>query len=352
MEYFKNMDLSPMKILKIFGLTFLGLFVVTVVFQLIGSFFGGYRGQVSQYLPSSISDSGYVGMGGGSYDYNGAYSEEASKGSYGVPALSTRNAIGIVPPQNGTVGNDAENFEVTNYNANIETRKLDETCAEVANLKKLEYVIFENSNNSENNCNFTFKVENGKVASILEKIKNLNPKELSENTYTIKQQVEDFTNEIDVLNKKRDSIDETLKTALNAYNEITQLATKTQNADALAQIISSKVGIIERLTQEKININSQLDALARAKSIQLDKLVYTYFGVYVYENKFVDVKGIVDSWKNSLRDFVWQTNKIVQQLTINLVLFFLIIFQWLLYAGVLLVVGKYGWKFAKYYWNK
>lgn len=354
MEYFKNLDLSPGKLLKILGLTILGLFVVTVVFQLISAFFGGYRGQIGQYLPNST---GVSVVGGGmmkvaSYDSSSYGESYPGDMGYGAPALSTRNALKVLPPQGGTVGNDAENFEVTNYYANIETRKLDDTCKKVSSLKQLDYVIFESSSNSDNSCNYVFKVVNEKSASVLESIKALDPKQLTENTYTIKQQVEDYTNGIEVLKKKRDTIDETLKTALSAYNDITQLATRTQNADALAQIINSKVAIIEKLTQEKININTQLDNLTRAKNIELDKLVYTYFNVNIYENKFVDFKAITDSWKNSLRDFVWQTNRIIQELTINLVLFFLMIFQWLLYAVVLLVVGKYGWRFAKGYWNK
>jgi glutaredoxin 2 len=354
MEYFKNMDLSPGKLLKILGVTILGLFVITVVFQLIGSFFGGFRGQIGQYMPSGNGMS--IGGGGmmkvASYDSSSYGESYPGDVGYGAPTVSTRNALQILPPQQGSVGNDAENFEVTNYNASIETRKLDDTCKKVSALKQLDYVIFENSTNSDNSCNFTFKVVHEKSASVLDTIKGLNPKQLTENTYTIKQQVEDYTNGIEVLKKKRDSIDETLKTALSAYNEITQLATRTQNADALAQIINSKVAIIEKLTQEKININTQLDNLTRAKNIELDKLVYTYFSVNIYENKFVDLKSIYDSWKNSIRDFVWQTNRIIQELTINLVLFFLMIFQWLLYIVVLLVVAKHGWRFAKGYWNK
>lgn len=358
MEYFKDLSQNPVKVLKIFGMGILGLFIIVVVFQLVGSFFTGFRGQFGQgyglVTPSTV---GYGGAMPVSYDsieyapgYAGNYSE---KQAYGAPTISTRNVSQIYPPiYPGTTGDNAEDFEVTNYNASIETRKLTDTCGKVADLKKLDYVIFENSNNHDNGCNFVFKVKHEKVASVLDTIKSLDPKELTENTYTIKQQVEDYTNEIEVLQKKRDSIDETLRTALNAYNEITQLATKTQNAEALAQIIGSKVGIIERLTQEKININAQLDALSRAKSIQLDKLVYTYFNVNVFENKFVDFERIVDSWKNSLRNFVSRVNIIAQELTINLALFFLMIFQWLLYAGVLLVVVKYGWKFVKYFWNK
>jgi hypothetical protein len=155
---------------------------------------------------------------------------------------------------------------------------------------------------------------------------------------------------VEVLQKKRASIDATLASALNAYDEVTRLATNSQNADALAKIIDSRIGIIERLTQERININEQLDRLARAKADQLDRLDYTYFSVSVQENKYIDGESLKDSWKQTLRDFVTQVNKVIQDVTVNLILLLFFIVQWALYAAIVLVVVKYGWKFGKHIW--
>jgi hypothetical protein len=201
-------------------------------------------------------------------------------------------------------------------------------------------------------CNYTFKVKHESVEEVLAWLKELNPREFSENTYTIKGQIDDFTNEAEVLNTKRASIDATLKSALNAYDEITRLATNTENADALAKIIDSKVQIIERLTQEKINIDTQLDRLSRAKAQQLDKLDYTYFYVNVYENKYLDLKQIGDSWKQAFREFVKDINGMAMELTLGLVLFLIFVMQWLVYGFIALVLAKYGWRFVKDFWNK
>jgi hypothetical protein len=274
-----------------------------------------------------------------------------------MPEFSYRNALSastIYPPQpsSSPIGDDAEEFEVTQYNANIETRKLASTCASFDELKKRDDVIFENANTSEHSCNYTFKVKHESVEQVLAWLKDLRPRELNENTYTVKNQIDDFTNETEVLQTKRASIDATLKTALNAYDEITRLATNTQNADALAKIIDSKVQIIERLTQEKINIDTQLDRLTRAKAEQLDKLDYTYFYVNVYENKYIDGEQIGDSWKQAVRQFFYDLNEMVQDLTIGLVLFLLWVVQWLIYGLIALVVAKYGWKFVRDFWNR
>src|SRR3989339_753836 len=85
------------------------------------------------------------------------------------------------------------------------------------NLKPREDVIFENASEYEKNCNYSFKVKRDSVKEILSIIESLDPKELNENTYTIKRLIEDYTSELEILQKKLNSIEETLNNAINAY---------------------------------------------------------------------------------------------------------------------------------------
>jgi len=264
--------------------------------------------------------------------YDPAYYAEGSASYGGVQkTLSVRNVASILPPSPGTTGNTAEAYEVTDYSAQVETRDIRKTCGHIKDLKSFSYVIFENASESDKRCSYTFKVEHKRVAEVLSAIKALDPKDLTENTNTIKQLVDDFTSQTDILKKKRDSIDRTLDSALHSYDEITALATRTQNAEALAKIIDSKIGIIERLTQERININAQLDGLSRAKEDQLDRLKYTYFNVNAYEYAFFDGESIKDSWKASLKS-LW-------------------LLPLLVYALIVLIVAKYTWRAAKHIWT-
>jgi len=180
----------------------------------------------------------------------------------------------------------------------------------------------------------------------------LDPKELNENTYTIKRLVDDYTSEAQILQKKMESIEKTLADAIRAYDDVTQLATRMQNVESLAKIIDSKIGIIERLTQERININAQLERLERAKAEQLDRLDYTYFSVSVLENKFVDGQSLKDSWKIEIKSFVRDINKVFQDITINLVLLLSLILQYVIYLFIILIVAKYGWQLVKYIWKR
>ncbi len=338
-----------MHIAKIAAMCVVGLIVLVIAlsiaiasFKSISEEFGG--------IPGMTAPSYGGGASGGMYAYDDYDASYTSQGA--MPEFSARNAASMMPAPMAPSGNMAEAFEVQEYSATIETRKLDETCGAFDDLKKREDVIFESSSSYDRGCNYTFKAEKASAPGVLAWLEDLNPKELSDNTHTIKREVDDFTSEVEVLEKKRASIDSTLSSALAAYDEITRLATNTQNADALAKIIDSRIGIIERLTQERININEQLDRLARGKADSLDRLEYTYFSVNVYENKFVDGEQIKDSWKEAIREFVRDFNEALQGLTVGLLLLLVLIVQWAIYALIVLVIAKYGWKLAKYIWYR
>lgn len=334
---------------KVVKIVFIGIGLIialALIAQLTGLSFTGI---------ASSKSGGFGGVMSGAPAYNmmaqDSYSSESSV-SYGAK-LSTRNVSPIMPPQpSGTVGNDAESYEVTDYNARVETRDIAETCGAITELKVLDYVIFENANESDRQCSYTFKVEHARVEEILAAIKELDPKDLTENTYTIKRQVDDFTSEMEILEKKRDSIDKTLESALRAYDEITAIATRTQNAEALAKVIDSKIGIIERLTQQRININATLDQLSRAKTEQLDRLLYTYFSVSAYENVYFDWENISDSWNTAVKDLVRSINSVLQSVTTGLLAFLLWLLPFIVYIFIIVFVAKYGWRGVKAVWQR
>jgi hypothetical protein len=286
--------------------------------------------------------------------YGGAYVDGdeimmESKGFSSGASLSSRNIVPMA--DNYTPGMNAEDFEITEYRATIETRNLEKSCDLITRLKPADYVIFESANRGDNNCNFRFKVKKSNVSEVLAIIKSLDPRDINENIETIKKQIDDFTSQEEVLKRKLQSIDDTLSSAIVAYDEISKLATKTRDASSLANIIESKIKIIERLSQEKINIISQLERISRAKAEKLDKLEYTYFNVNIYENKYVDVDNLRDSWKRSVKSFVLDMNKVLQDLSIGLVTLAAYTFQYLLYLLIMLIVGKYVWKLFKRIWT-
>ncbi|MEA3249559.1 MAG: hypothetical protein U9Q03_04350 [Patescibacteria group bacterium] len=345
MKKIPKLDISVTKVLKIAGIVVVGVVVLTLALRLLGSSFQyAFRGvSPSKVVPMTSS----LGLG---------MEEMAMDSSMGI-GLSMRNvapsSVPVPPPDGGhQPGDDAEDFEVKEYSSTIETRHLDDTCKTVADLKIKDYIIFERSNEHETGCNYTFKVAHDNANEILAVIESLDPRDLSETSYSIKRQLEDFTSEADILKAKLAAIDETVAIAIAAYDDITILATKTQDVENLARIIDSKIRIIERLTQERININSRLERIERAKALQVDRMEYTYFRVSIYESKFIDGQVIKDSWKATLQAFVRDINDVAQDISLNLILLMIKVLLYALYILIILVVVKYGWKIGKYVWKR
>jgi len=345
MNIWKDFQKNPMKYFKITGLLLIGLVVLSILAATYQS--GGFPDpRYGRLLNQAISS---VSHGAPAYDYDdGYYAEQA------VMEESKLSARNIAPPPQapGTTGADAEEFEVTEYNTRIETRDKEETCKTILDLKSDTEIIFEDSYEYDNGCSFNIKVKNNRVEEVLAIIKDLDPRDLDENTYTIKQLVDDYTSEIEILEAKKESIESTLEDALTAYDEVTQLASNTNDVETLAKVIDSKINTIEKLTQQRIFVNEQLDRIQRSKAQQLDRIDYTYFSVQVTENKYIDIDDLKDSWRTAVRVFVHDINEIAQGISIGLIYLLLLLVQYAFYLVILLVVAKYGWRLIKDFWRK
>ena len=359
-SFFKKFTFTPINILKVAILLVAALFVIAFLLSMMSMFFntarGGIGGMMREGFAVSMPSSGTAQF----YKEEAAYDSDMSfsAGGYAGNAatLSIRNISPSVPPfapMPGTpTGDTAEDYEVTEYSAAFESQDKEATCGTIAGLKSRSYVVFLSANTYDGGCNYSFKVKHGNVEEVLALLKKMDPKDLSENTYTIKAQIDDFTSETEILEKKRASIDATLEDAIAAYDEIQKIATANQDAESLARIIDSKIQLIERLSQERININEQLDRYGRAKADQLDRLEYTHFSANVFERLFIDEEGIVDSWKESVRQFFLDINRVAQDLTVNFILLIVLAIQYILYLLLLVFIAKFVWKAVRYIWNR
>lgn len=348
MEILSKLKARYPQFLKIGGIVLGVLLVLFVLTNISGNSF-----DVMRFQTVSKSSNGITSGVKGGLNYAGGISSDEMITSNKQISLSSRN-VTSAPMYDGSVniGNDSESYEITEYNASIETRQLKNVCANVAGLKALDYVIFENANEYDTSCNYYFKVESEHREEILNKIKDLDPKDFTQNIRTIKSQIDDYTSEEDILRMKLASVENTLNNAIMSYDEISKVATNAKDAESLAKIIDSKIRVIENLSQQKINISTQLDRIGRSKAEQLDRLNYAYFNVSIYENKFIDGEVLKDSWKSAVQKFVRDINRVVQDLSINFILLILIIVQYAIYLFVIIIAIKYGWRVIKNIWEK
>ena len=82
------------------------------------------------------------------------------------------------------------------------------------------------------------------------------------------------------------------------------------------------------------------------------RLDYTYFTVNVYENKYIDGQTLKDSWKMAVKNFFYNTNRALQDATIGLIAVLLAAIPYLIYAVLVVLAAKYGWRWLKKVWYK
>ncbi|MBN2306573.1 hypothetical protein JXD20_01170 [Candidatus Peregrinibacteria bacterium] len=343
MNFLKNFDWSAKSIAKVIGVVLLAVITLTIAVALISFSLKTIFGVSSQSYSSrgigGMAPTMEMAMDSGEYYYD----EDVAK--------MVSSNLAIVPEPGYSTGMDAEDYEVTTYNGTIRTRKLEKVCDTIEGLKIKDYVIFEDSNKNEDNCYYRFKVSKENAAEVVKVIEDLDPEILNVNVQSIKNVVEDVESELDILKKKLASIEETLEDAQDAYDEISKLATRQQDAETLAKVIDSKLNLIERLTTQKLQVKTQIDRYNKMMADQLDRLNFTFFNISVYKDLIFDWKDIKDSWRYEAKEVVRNVNEVLQGISIGLVTFLTRIAQGLLYFFIAVFLLKFVWVGLKKIWK-
>jgi hypothetical protein len=146
-----------------------------------------------------------------------------------------------------------------------------------------------------------------------------------------------------------------LADAIVAYDELRQVATSLDDAESLTKIINSKLQMIERLTNEQIQLSQRIDMVSQ-RAIELqDDIEYAQFSVYVQKYKFFDGTSIKDSWVREMQQFVRSVNEMLQDLTLGVIMLVVQLLVGLIYISIvgvtLFLFIKHGWRFVKQSWR-
>lgn len=259
------------------------------------------------------------------------------------------------PTPGGVGGYEESEYETHAYTAHIKTREYDVVCDTIERWKPLTYIVFEQANRSDLYCTYRFKVQRDSVAVVLTELTKLNPRDLNEQTEVVQRQLLEYTSELDILQKREALLTKTLDDVSAAYDELVALSKDARDVETLAKVIDGKLNYIERLSQQRLQVASQIDAIARTKADLTDRIEFVYFDVSVEKVEFVDGEQLRDSWTYAVRTFVTDMNDTVQQITFGVFTLILWLIQFFLQAiivfVVVLVVAKYGWRLAREFWK-
>ena len=345
MHLFKNFDWSLKSILKAIGALLLFVVAITLIFILVGLARDTLDRQgigLNKSYPQAAMDAGY----GGDFaveEMAMARNESMAYDGYGM--------VMPVPEPSSPTGDDLEDYEVKNYNANVSTRRLEQGCQQIANLKAREEVIFESSDQNEDNCYFYFKVEKEYSAEIVALIESMDPDYFNQNTQTIKGSLDYYSDEMDILTGNLEEVEAALKAALAEYDEVSALAASQADAETLATLVSEQLDLVQRLNEQRMQLRNTLQRYEQNKAEQLDRLNYDFFNVSLYKDVVFDWDNIKENWKMRAREMVYHLNQALQGLTVLLVGYIFVAVQWVIYFVLLSFVAKGLWLFTKRVWK-
>ncbi len=255
----------------------------------------------------------------------------------------------------GAIGGDAENYETLTYYVNFKKSGIDNICNEIKSLKKLNYVVFEDSSNNDTSCSYSFKVERNHVDDVVNLLNKFEPNDFTANMDVVKKQLVEYDSQLNILLKRQNELKKTLDDAILAYDNLITLATNVEDTESLTKIINSKLAMIDKLTNQRFALAAKIDSISKRSAELRDKIEYAYFHVSVSKYRIFDFDGLKDSWVNQVRTFVYNFNAMLQSLSIGIFSLFLSLFQIVVYVSIVAFIAlafvKYGWKFVKRFWN-
>jgi len=335
------------------------------VFGIGGDSYGYNNGMGLKQMfeePEMMLDYADEMMGGGfdkefDNDFGGGIASIKVKArSMGKRMMAPMNNIAIsesmpYPMPSEPASKDAEDFETREYSARYERRNINKVCNEFENLKPLDYVVFENATQNDEYCNYRFKVEQGRENEIITMIKALEPKDFDAHTFTLERNITNNNNEVAILEKKKAMLDDLLKNAQAKYAKLQN----TSNTNALVQAINNEINLIERITNQKLNVQSRIDRLTNSTGVQKERIDYSQFNISVSERKFINWDNIGEQWKYAFERFISGISKIVQELTIGLVVFVLGLVKFIVFLSVgivaIVATAKFLWNIARKIWR-
>jgi hypothetical protein len=332
------------------GLLVIGLLVALVVLTVFKTSFYGMRG-VS--MSSYGMDGGFAAPTAPAYEMGFAQNKVSSSRiamDYDESYYPTP-----MPGSGGTGTYTEEEYETRNYSAHIRTHAYDEACATIESWKPLPHIMFEQANRGDTYCSYRLKAERDSVSAVLAELVKLNPRDLTEQTEIVKKQLLEYTSTLDVLQKREALLAKTLDDVSSAYDELVALSKNAKDVETLAKVIDGKLVYIERLSQQRLQVASEIDAIARQKAELSDRIEYVYFDVSIEKLEYVNGDELKDSWTYAVRAFVSNFNQTLQDITFGMLALMLWLVQFLLQAVLLfvvvLVVAKYGWRETKKFWH-
>tara|TARA_B100000745_G_scaffold79005_2_gene48480 strand:+ start:13496 stop:14638 length:1143 start_codon:yes stop_codon:yes gene_type:complete len=354
-EQIRNFDWSLKSIVKVSVAIVVVVITLAIVIAVLKFVTNGIFGYENRYYGDGLAQN-FAGELIENLGFDSVATTKAIYGREGSVADVAMVEPGFVPlPPYEQGGPDAEEYERRSYSARYETRKFEETCTAINNLKPLDYVVFDNSSKSERWCNYTFRVEVEYEDEIVAKLQALDPRDFDINTSSVERGIKYADSELEMQRRRLESTQQTLAQAEASFNSLIARATREGDTATLSEVINNKIATIERLNQQILDTQERIDRLSKGRGEQIEQVEYAHFNVSVSKVMFLDGELFADEWRQRVQELFVEINAALLALTVGLVSFLLAAIQFVIFAALtivgLAVFAKIAWVFIKKIWH-
>ncbi len=341
MNFIKSFDWSARSILKALGLFVLGAAGISLALSLVGFALTLSFGQkMDRGMLDGFASRAMQGVGispGGEYGY--APAPAASVGFFDAESSAADGLETMEEPIFPGVlsGREAEKFEIREYTGRIRTRHLARDCAQIIALKEKPEVIFEASDQSEESCYFRFKAEKDKAEPIVALIEAMDPEHLNASSQSIQGAIQDYERDLEIMRKGLNEAEITLKSSMDQYEALGDLATKKGDLQTLSRVVAEKLKLVQKLNQNRLDLEKEIDHLKWQQDSEEDRLEYVFFNLTLNKNTILDWERIEQSWKAQMKSLATNANSVFQGLTVGLAILAMRVLQGAIY--LLLGIG-------------
>jgi len=307
---------------------------------------------------SSLNDARYGGgLPSSEMNFAPPSTQLVDYGSRGESEMTMPDSIGdsvYVPPspQTGSYTADLESYETTSYNFSGKTKQFDEFCSSLKELKTDNNIHFRSLREAPNNCSANLFVEENQVDQVVGLLSGFKGIEYTRNTESVtkhKQQIESRTS---IIQQQLASVQRSLTTAETQHRNLTDFYLDSDDVATLTLRVNESLRLIDQLTERKINLTNQLSNLyqqtadleQRMKVIEIRVSVNRLNPIYANRN--------AGKWEAAWRSLGDTFDQTLISLTASLGMFLLWLLQITVYSLILIIIGKYLWRFVRLIWTK
>ncbi len=339
-------------VFSIFGLAAAAL-VLVVLLTAAGGAPGGHRNSNSYGEGVSVGMAPMppmadrdMGMG---YSTDGFATQEAADESYRAGKVSISPTMPA--PMQPYVPN-LEAYETTDYRATALTNAFDPACGLLREMKADSAIHYRSFSEDLNHCSAVFFVDEGQANNVRDRLSGIENIVIERSTVSVTRAREDILDQVDVLRAQLAHTEATLATVTRQYEDIVKLAYQEGEPTALNRAIQSQYEILDQLNQRRLNEANQLRWLLQQSTDLEERIGKVQFSVDVRRTTEIAPDRFDRAWAGAFEDLKDNFIQTLISLTIGLGMFALWLVQLVVYGGLLLLIGRFLYRFLRRNWQR